>query len=84
VPGADPPLFTGFLRDLTEQRRTERRRATQYRVSEILAGTATLEAGAPALLAALSDGFDVGRTAAAVRGRPWRGRERERSIHGAH
>src|SRR5712671_3039147 len=27
VPNIDPPIFTGFIRDLTERRRLERRRA---------------------------------------------------------
>ena len=59
VPDADPPLFTGFVRDLTDQRRTERRRAAQYRVAEILAAETTLEESAPALLATLNDAFDA-------------------------
>ena len=59
VPGVDPPLFTGFLRDLTERHRLERRRAALYRVTEILAEAGTLEASAPALLATLCEVFEA-------------------------
>jgi len=59
VPGVDPPLFTGFLRDLTERHRLERRRAALYRVTEILAAAGTLEASAPALLTTLGEAFEA-------------------------
>jgi PAS domain S-box-containing protein len=59
VPDVDPPQFTGFLRDLTERRRIERRRAALYNVAEILAAAASLEASAPALLTTLCDAFDA-------------------------
>ena len=59
VPDADPPLFTGFLRDLTQARQIERRRAALYRVAEILAAAESLGEAAPALLAALTDGFEA-------------------------
>jgi PAS domain S-box-containing protein len=59
VPDADPPLFTGFLRDLTERRRIERRRAALYGVAEILATAGSLDALAPALLATLCDVFEA-------------------------
>ena len=36
VPNVDPPIFTGFIRDLTERRRLERRRAAGYRVVQIV------------------------------------------------
>jgi PAS domain S-box-containing protein len=58
VPGTDPPLFTGFLRDLGEERRLERRRAAQYRVAEILGHAPSLVDSAGALLAALADAFE--------------------------
>jgi len=59
VPGVDPPLFTGFLRDLTERHRVERRRAALYRVTEILAAAGTLEGSAAALLATLCEVFEA-------------------------
>ena len=54
-----PPVFTGFIRDLTEQRRVERRRAAQYRLAEILAAAASLADAAPAMLAALTEAFEA-------------------------
>src|SRR5204863_6601196 len=59
VPNADPPMFTGFLRDLTERRRAERRRAALYRVAEILAPAGTLNESATALLATLCEAFEA-------------------------
>jgi two-component system cell cycle sensor histidine kinase/response regulator CckA len=44
---AGEPVFTAYLRDITERVRTERRRAAQYTVASILAGSGSLaEAGA--------------------------------------
>ena len=41
-----PPIFTAYLRDITERVRTERRRAAQYSIVSLLAGTWSLaEAG---------------------------------------
>jgi signal transduction histidine kinase len=59
VPDINPPLFTLFVRDLTEPRRSERRRAALYRVAEILAAADSLEESAPAFLAALTDAFEA-------------------------
>ena len=59
VPNVEPPLFTGFFRDLTETRRTERRRAVQYRVAELLASAPTLGECGPALLSTLSEAFET-------------------------
>ena len=59
VPDADPPLFTGYLRDLTDQRRADRRRTAQYRIAEILDASGSLQESAPKLLAALADAFEA-------------------------
>jgi PAS domain S-box-containing protein len=59
IPDALPPLFIGFIRDITEARRAERRRAAQYRVAETLAAAPTLEACAPALLDTLREAVDA-------------------------
>lgn len=58
VPNVEPPMFTGFIRDLTEARRTERRRDSQYRVAELLASAASLDACALDLLRTFADAFD--------------------------
>ena len=43
-------VFTAYLRDITERVRTEKRRAAQYGVASVLAGTGSLEeAGRPLL-----------------------------------
>jgi PAS domain S-box-containing protein len=57
VPNTDPPLFTGFLRDLTEQRRLEQRRAAVYNVAAALADAASLDDAAGPLLRILAAAF---------------------------
>lgn len=50
-------VFTAYLRDITERVRTEKRRAAQYAVASVLAGTWSLaEAGAPLLQAIAGSG----------------------------
>jgi PAS domain S-box-containing protein len=57
VPNSDPPLFTAFLRDLTEQRRLEQRRSAVYTVAAALAEADSLENAAQPLLRILADTF---------------------------
>ena len=59
IPDAIPPLFIGFIRDVTEARRIERRRAAQYGVAEMFAAAPTLDACAPALLDTLRDALEA-------------------------
>lgn len=57
VPNVDPPMFTGFLRDLTGQRRLERRRAAVYNVGAALADAYSLDDAAGTLLQTLAEAF---------------------------
>jgi len=59
---APPGLFVGFVRDLTERRRSEQRLAAQHRVTEILARSADLREAASEALEAISQtlGWQVG------------------------
>ena len=56
------PMFTGYMRDLTEQKRAERRRHAQYEVTRVLAQAATLDQAVPPLLRAIaqSTGWECG------------------------
>jgi PAS domain S-box-containing protein len=62
IPTKGPPLFTGYLRDLTERKRIERRRTIRLAVTEILSQAASLQEAAPRLLQAVGEnlGWDVG------------------------
>ncbi|MGI8820263.1 MAG: ATP-binding protein [Chthoniobacterales bacterium] len=44
------PVFTAYLRDITERVRTERRRAAQYSVASLLATSQTIEEAGPHIL----------------------------------
>src|SRR5207237_2825067 len=44
------PLFTAYLRDITERARNDRRRLAQYTVASLLAGSWTLEEASSAIL----------------------------------
>jgi PAS domain S-box-containing protein len=57
VPNSDPPLFTAFLRDLTDRRRLELRRAAVYNVAAALAEAASLEEASEPLLRILATTF---------------------------
>ena len=47
--GAEP-VFTAYLRDITERVRTERRRIAQYTVASLLAGSQTLAEAGPQII----------------------------------
>ncbi|MFN2635388.1 MAG: PAS domain S-box protein [Thermoanaerobaculia bacterium] len=53
----EAPLFTGALRDITDRKRSEDRRAAQYAVTSILARSGSLEHAGPELLAAIGGGL---------------------------
>src|SRR5437879_13881528 len=44
------PVFTAYLRDISERTRNDRRRLAQYTVASLLAGSWTIEEAAPAIL----------------------------------
>src|SRR2546428_2191450 len=44
------PIFTAYLRDITERVRNDRRRLAQYTVASLLAGSWTLAEASPAIL----------------------------------
>jgi PAS domain S-box-containing protein len=48
------PLFTAYLRDITERVRTEKRRNAQYTVASLLAGSWTLAEAGPQILEAIA------------------------------
>ena len=62
VPMDGTPLFTGYVRDITERESHERRRAAQLAVTEVLAETATIGEAAPRILEVICGGlgWDVG------------------------
>jgi signal transduction histidine kinase len=47
---ADEPVFTAYLRDITERVRTERRRTAQYNVASLLAGSESVEEAGPQIV----------------------------------
>jgi PAS domain S-box-containing protein len=57
-----PPLFTAYLRDLTDRKRLERRRSARLALTQILGEAATLPEAAPRMLRAVCEGlgWDVG------------------------
>jgi signal transduction histidine kinase len=46
----DEPVFTAYLRDITERVRTERRRTAQYNVASLLAGSESIEEAGPQIV----------------------------------
>jgi PAS domain S-box-containing protein len=61
--GADaPPTFTGFIRDISDRKRTERALNIQYAISRVLADSSTAEQAAPKILQAVCEnfGWDLG------------------------
>ena len=47
---AGEPMFTAYLRDITERVRTERRRTAQYNVASVLAGSLSLPEAGPQII----------------------------------
>ena len=62
IPTDGPPLFTAYLRDITERKRAEGRRNARLAVTQVLAQAATLREAAPQILEAMCKGlgWDVG------------------------
>lgn len=58
LPSDGPPLFAGFLRDITEQRRAERRLAAQHAVSQVLSEAPRTDDMAAQVLAAIGQTMD--------------------------
>lgn len=54
----EEPLFTAYLRDITERVRTERRRAAQYSVASLLAGSLSLRETGPQIIQAIAASGD--------------------------
>jgi PAS domain S-box-containing protein len=56
------PLFTAYLRDLSESKRVESRRAARLAVTQILAAAATMDEAVPRILQSICEalGWDVG------------------------
>ena len=62
IPTDGPPLFTAYLRDITEQKRAEHHRNARLAMTQALSEAATVEAGASGVLRAVCEnvGWDVG------------------------
>jgi diguanylate cyclase (GGDEF)-like protein/PAS domain S-box-containing protein len=62
IAGAQPPLFVGYLRDLTEQRRARRRAGAQHAVAQALAESRSEQEAMDQVLIGLGEalGFEVG------------------------
>ena len=61
-PDGDPAVFTAYLRDISEAKRTERHRNARLAVTRALSEAATVEEGAIGVLAAICEGlgWDLG------------------------
>jgi len=57
-----PPMFTAHVRDITERKRFERRREARLAVTEILAGSSSIDEAIPKILGAVGEGlgWDLG------------------------
>lgn len=51
-------IFSAFIRDITERRRAERRLASQYAVTRVLAESATLEEAVPKIIQAIGESLE--------------------------
>jgi PAS domain S-box-containing protein len=60
IPGPGAPMFTAYLRDITDRVEAERRRAAHVALTRALAEATTLQDGAPALLRGLCESLDLG------------------------
>lgn len=49
------PVFTAYLRDITDRVRTERRRKAQYSVASLLAGSWSIEEAAPEIIRTIAE-----------------------------
>lgn len=54
----DAYIFSAFIRDITERRRTERRLASQYAVTRVLAESASLEEAVPKIIQAVGESLE--------------------------
>ncbi len=54
----DEPIFTAYLRDITDRVRTERRRTAQYSVASLLAGSRSLREVGPQILQTIAASGD--------------------------
>jgi two-component system cell cycle sensor histidine kinase/response regulator CckA len=62
ISASDPPLCTGYIRDVTEVRRNEKRRAVRYAVTNALANAESIHDATSAILRAVCEtlGWQVG------------------------
>jgi len=62
IPTDGPPLFTAYLRDISEQKRAEQHRSARLAVTHVLSEAASVEDGASGVLQAVCEnlGWDVG------------------------
>jgi len=51
-------IFSAFIRDITDRRRTERRLASQYAVTRVLAEAVTLEEAVPKIIRAVGESLE--------------------------
>ena len=54
----DAYIFSAFIRDITERRRTERRLASQYAVTRVLAESTTVEEAVPRIIQAIGESLE--------------------------
>jgi len=53
----EPPAYTGFVRDISDQKAAEEAERIQYAIARVLADAPTVEAAMPRLLSALGEGM---------------------------
>src|SRR5262249_30191890 len=58
IPTDGPPLFTGYLHDVSKRKQFERRRRARLEVNEILAQAASVAEAAPRLLQAVCENLE--------------------------
>jgi PAS domain S-box-containing protein len=57
IPTSGPPLFTGYLRDISDRQRADRRRAARLAITETLAEAESLDAAIGPVLRAVCEGL---------------------------